>query len=219
MVFGSPNAITFFKIHIIVSECNTKLEIDFETYWIIFELYNHDFKKFSSGERVTHYWGVTHYWVKYVILLQNRPLATACSMVCCSGICVWLETVLSFLKRRSTSGWILPSDLASMNMLVPPGTLVLFRIPARNCLLIHSLNLGIKACGALKVGVFARLEGSFRVILCMTLQRGGSSSRTSLTNTLGNNAGKSGTSSVVAMADLGRLDLASQVTLTLWSAK
>src|SRR6266567_1202076 len=100
-------------------------------------------------------------------------------------------------------------------MLAPPGTLVLSRIPAFSCLLIHALNLGIKACGALKVGVLVSFVGSFRVILCMILQTGGSSSGTSKTNTFGNIAGKSGASCGVVNADLGCLECPLQVTLTL----
>jgi len=53
-------------------------------------------------------------------------------------------------------GRIVPLLWASTNMLALPGTLVLWSIPAFICLLIHALYLGIKACGALKVGVFRR---------------------------------------------------------------
>ena len=68
-------------------------------------------------------------------------------------------------------------------------------------LLIHSLYFVISACGALKVGVLKSLVGSIRLIQCIILHAGGSSSSTSLTNTLGNIARKSSTSCGFVMAD------------------
>jgi len=104
-------------------------------------------------------------------------------------------------------------------MLAPPGTLVLWRIPVFICLLIHALYLVISACSVLQVGVFKTFVRSMRVILCVILGPGGSSTGTSLTNTLGNIARKSGTCSGFVMADLVSLDFPSQVTLTLYLEK
>jgi len=64
----------------------------------------------------------------------------------------------------------------------------------------------ISACDALKVGVFKSFVGSIMLIHCMILPTGGSSSGTSLTNTLGNIARKSGTACGFVMADIDSLD-------------
>jgi len=87
------------------------------------------------------------------------------------------------------------------------------------CLLIHDLYLDIKASGALKVGVCKRFVGSMRLIPYIIFRTRGSSSGTSLTNTLGTIARKSGTSCDFDMADLDSLDFQSQVTLTLYLEK
>jgi len=104
-------------------------------------------------------------------------------------------------------------------MLAPSGTLVLWRIPAFIPLLIHALYLVISACGAVMVGVFKSFVGSVRFILRIILRTGGSSSGTSLPNTLGNIARKSGTSSGFVMADLDSLHFPSQVSQTLYLEK